>query len=208
MSRDAIIFGVAGAFFGVIVGWIIGSQQGGAPRPAVTQAAAQTAPGTPNEPVAQPIDLERVRVLETQAKAQPSDAAVRAQLANLYFDGERPDLAIPWYEAAYKLDPKNVDVSTDLAVSYYYTEQHDKALAQIAKSLAIDPKHAKTLLNQGIIRAFGKQDLAGALESWQKVLDYAPNSPEAARAKTGIEGLKSAHANGSPAGTNGGRGGE
>jgi hypothetical protein len=58
----------------------------------------------------------------------------------------------------------------------------------------VDPRHAKTLLNQGIIRAFGKQDLVGALESWEKVLEVAPSSPEAARAKQGIDGLKAAHA--------------
>jgi len=61
------------------------------------------------------------------------------------------------------------------------------------------------MLNQGIIRAFGKQDLPGALESWQKVVQYAPNSPEAARAKEGIDGLQSAHGKNGPGG--GGRGG-
>ena len=29
MSRDSVIFGIAGVFFGILVGWIIGSQQGG-----------------------------------------------------------------------------------------------------------------------------------------------------------------------------------
>src|ERR1043165_8445513 len=99
MSRDAVIFGIAGAFFGVIVGWIIGSQQGGSALPAAVQTAAQSVPASPNDRVVPPLDLERVRALEQQAKAQPSDAVVRAALANLYFDGERPDLAIPWYEA-------------------------------------------------------------------------------------------------------------
>jgi hypothetical protein len=35
-------------------------------------------------------------------------------------------------------------------------------LKQFDHSLSIDPKHVKTLLNVGIVRAFGKQDLAGA----------------------------------------------
>ena len=50
-------------------------------------------------------------------------------------------------------------MSTDLGVSYYYTNQPDRALAQFDRSLAINPKHTKTILNQGIVRAFGKQDL-------------------------------------------------
>ena len=55
--------------------------------------------------------------------------------------------------------------------------QPDQALAQFDTSLAIDPAHAKTLLNIGIVRAFGKQDLKGAAEAWQKVLDVAPDRP-------------------------------
>ena len=30
------------------------------------------------------------------------------------------------------------------------------------RSLSIDPAHTKTMLNMGIVKAFGKQDLAGA----------------------------------------------
>jgi tetratricopeptide (TPR) repeat protein len=207
MTREGVIFGIAGSCFGLILGWILGSQQGG-PRPLAGAApAAQSAPAAANtEAAPPPIDLQRASALEQQAKSAPGDAAVRAELGNLYFDAQRFDLAIPWYEASYKIDSKNINVSTDLAVSYYYTEQPDKALAQIDKSLALDAKHTTTLLNQGIIRAFGKQDFAGAIESWDKVIAYAPNSPEAAKARTLKEAHGSAAATGAPAGR-GGRGG-
>ena len=69
-----------------------------------------------------------------------------------------------------KLDPKDVNVSTDLGVCYYYTNQPDKALAQFDHSLKLDPKHAKTLLNVGIVKAFGKQDLDGAMQAWRQVI--------------------------------------
>lgn len=205
MSRDAVIFGVAGTVFGLLLGWIIGSQQGTV-RPVAATASALPGNSTPTAPAdqARPIDLQRAADLEKQAKAQPSDVTSRVELGNLYQDAQRPDLAIPWYEAAFKLNPKDVNVSTDLAACYYATEQHDKALAQIDKSLAIDPKHPQTLLNQGIIRAFGKQDLDGALESWQKLLQVAPNSPEAARAKQGIEALQKGHGQTTPGGGRGG----
>jgi tetratricopeptide (TPR) repeat protein len=195
MTREAVIFGISGTFFGLLVGWIIGSQQGVARTGAGAPAVAQAAPASPgNQQAPPPLDLQRVSALEQQAKTRPADAAVRAELGNVYFDAERFDQAIPWYEAALKLNPKDINVSTDLAVCYYYTNDADRALVQIGRSLAIDPRHAKTLLNQGIIRAFGKQDLAGALESWELVVTYAPDSPEAARARQGIDGLKSAHA--------------
>jgi tetratricopeptide (TPR) repeat protein len=70
----------------------------------------------------------------------------------------------------------------------------DAALAQFDRSLALDPRHTKTLLNIGIVRAFGKQDLDGAAKAWRRVVELAPESPEAARARQALEGLRSAHA--------------
>ena len=80
------------------------------------------------------------------------------------------------YEDALKIDPKHVNASTDLGIAYYYMNQPDRALQQFDRSLAIDPTHTKTLLNIGIVRAFGKQDLEGAATAWQKVVDVAPSS--------------------------------
>jgi tetratricopeptide (TPR) repeat protein len=190
MTRDAVIFGIAGTMFGLLAGWIIGSQ-----------------PSGNDEPQAPPIDLKRASALEQEANAKPNDAAVRVELGNLYYDGKRYDLAIPWYEASLRLNPKDIDVSTDLAVCYHSIGEADKALRQIDQSLAIDPKHAKTLLNQGIIRAFGKQDLDGALESWEKVVKFAPKTPEAERARKGLEGLKGAHQQSTPGAPAGGAAG-
>ena len=203
MTREAVVFGLAGTMFGLLAGWIIGSQQA-RPAPPAAMAAASAPAQTPQS-APPPIDLQRASQLEQQAKAKPADAAVRTELGNLYFDAERFDLAIPWYEAALKLNPKDINVSTDLAVCYYYGNDADRALQQIDRSLAIDPAHGKTLLNQGIIRAFGKQDLAGAQESWEKVLKIAPNSPEAVRAKQGLDGLRAAHQ--TPGGAPGGAAG-
>jgi cytochrome c-type biogenesis protein CcmH/NrfG len=79
--------------------------------------------------------------------------------------------------------------------------QPDRALAQFDRSLAVDPKHVKSLLNIGIVRAFGKQDLEGAAKVWQQVLDVAPNSEEARMAQQALQGLRSAHPAGGPGST-------
>ena len=71
--------------------------------------------------------------------------------------------------------------------------QPDKALDQFARSLKIDPAHAKTLLNVGIVKAFGKQDLDGATQAWQQVIKIAPDSPEGQAAKRALDSLQSAH---------------
>ena len=46
MKSDSIAFGIAGVFFGLIAGWIIGSQQAGARPPAPVAQAASS--GSPN----------------------------------------------------------------------------------------------------------------------------------------------------------------
>jgi tetratricopeptide (TPR) repeat protein len=194
MKLESLAFALSGTFFGLLVGWIIGSQMTGSSAPPPPQAAAAAAPAAQ----APPLDTARIARLEQQAAAEPANAGVRTELGNLYFDAERPEMAIPWYEAAATLNPADVNVSTDLAVSYYYTDQADRALAQLDRSLAIDPSHLKSLLNQGIIRAFGKRDLAGAAQSWERVVAIAPDSPEGQRAQQGLDGLRAAH-EGTPA---------
>ena len=195
MRADAIVFGIAGTLFGVIIGWVLGSQQAaGTARTAAP--VAQSAPAQQQPAAAPPpavIDPERVKALEAAAAQNPKDAQPRVQLGNIYFDGEQYPNAITWYEQALTLAPNNADVSTDLGVAYYYTNQNDRALAQFDRSLAIDPKHIKTLLNVGIVRAFGKQDLKGATEAWQRVLAVAPGTEEARAATQALEGVKSAH---------------
>jgi cytochrome c-type biogenesis protein CcmH/NrfG len=225
MNRDSWILGLAGVAFGILIGWIIGSQtarqspadafaaaqqsasaqQGQGQGPGQGQAAqGQGQAGQPGQGNAggapsgvqapPPLNEAQAKTLSEQATARPRDAEVRAQLGNLYFDAERYGDAIKWYEASLALAPKNANVSTDLAVSYYYTNQLDRALKQFEASLAIDPRHTKTMLNLGMVKAFGKQDLLGAAQAWKQVLDIAPpDSPEARAARQALESLKAAH---------------
>jgi tetratricopeptide (TPR) repeat protein len=196
MKSESIAFGVAGTFFGLLAGWLIGSQQAAVRAPAPpAQSAAAPSGAAAGAPAAPRLDEQEVRRLEDLARSDSANATPRAQLGNLYFDAERYDLAIKWYEDALKLDPTNPDVSTDLGVSYYYSNQPDRALAQFTRSLEIEPKHTKTMLNQGIVLAFGKQDLDGASKAWQRVVELAPNTPEGQAARRALESMKSAHPN-------------
>jgi tetratricopeptide (TPR) repeat protein len=198
MKSDAIAFGVAGVLFGLIAGWVIGTQQSAprTPAPAVA-ASASTSTSTSTAGTggtqATVLDQAQVNALTSVAERDATNPKPRIQLANLYFDADRYDDAIKWYEAALKLDPNDVDASTDLGVCYYYTNQPDKALAQFNHSLSVDPKHVKTLLNMGIVKAFGKQDLQGATEAWEQVLKVAPDSPEGQAAKRALDSLQSGH---------------
>jgi cytochrome c-type biogenesis protein CcmH/NrfG len=191
--------------FGVLVGWIIGAQQGGAPRPAAANASAPAAPAGSAAQTPPPLDESRAAALKSTAQQNPTDAATRVQLGNMYFDAERFNESADWYQQALKINPRDVNASTDLGIAYYYMNQPDRAITQFEQSLAIDPKHAKTLLNLGIVRAFGKQDLRGAADAWQKVIDMAPpGSDEARAAQQALDGIRAAHPDtGTPTGNKG-----
>jgi tetratricopeptide (TPR) repeat protein len=194
MKAESIVYAIAGMCFGIILGWIIATQQ----QPARTVApVAEVASGSQQQTQAassagqQPkaLDDAKVQQLTTILNSDPKNVGAAVQLGNTYFDAERYPDAIKWYEQALQIDPRNADASTDLGVSYYYSNRADDALKQFENSLRIDPKHTKTLLNKGIVLAFGKQDLNGAAESWRKVVELAPNSPEAQAAQRGLEGI-------------------
>ena len=197
MPKESVVVGIAGVVFGVLVGWMIGSQQGRTPA-ASAPPAAQAAP---QAQTAKPFDETRARALQAAIEKDRRDANSRVELGNLYFDAERFPEASKQYEDALAIDPKHVNASTDLGIAYYYMNQPDRALAQFDRSLAIDAAHTKTLLNIGIVRAFGKQDLKGAAAVWQKVIDVAPSSEEAGMARQALQSLRSAH----PAGQGGER---
>jgi tetratricopeptide (TPR) repeat protein len=202
MHKESVVMGIAGVLLGLLAGWIIGSQQAPAARvDAVTAAAPQTSASSPQQQAPPALDEKRAADLKAAAERAPNDAEARVRLGDLYFDSGRFQDAEKWYSAALEINPRDVNASTDLGIAYYYMNQPDRALAQFEKSLAVDPAHSKTLLNVGIVRAFGKQDLDGAAKAWQRVIEVAPGSDEAGRAKQGLDGLRSAH-------PDAGRGGE
>jgi tetratricopeptide (TPR) repeat protein len=200
MKSESVAFAVAGTLFGLIIGWMIGTQQATTRPVAATATAAPAAAAVPAaNPATRPmLDESQVSAMRTVAERDPKNVESRAQLGNLFFDAERYQDAITWYEQAVALTPNDPNVSTDLAVSYYYTNQPDKALAQFEHSLKADPRHVKTYLNMGIVKAFGKRDLTGAAAAWEEVLRIAPNSPDAQAAKRALDNLKAASPGGTP----------
>ena len=194
MKPDSIAYVVAGMCFGIILGWVIGTQQARSTTitPVTAAAPPPSEPAAPAQRQPPPLDEERVKSLTATVTSEPRNAAAMVQLGNTYFDAERFDDAITWYESALKVDPANADASTDLGVSYFYTDRPDQALAQFERSLQIDPRHTKTMLNKGIVLAFGKQDVRAASEEWKKVVTLAPDSAEGLAARKMLEGIATA----------------
>ncbi len=201
MKPDSIAYVVAGMCFGIILGWVIGTQQAKSAAPiapvATAAPAAETAAPASRQPP--PLDEARVTSLTATLASNPRDVESMVQLGNTYFDSERFDDAIKWYQSALAIDPANADASTDLGVSYFYTDRPDQALTQFERSLQIDPRHTKTMLNKGIVLAFGKQDIRAASEEWKKVVTLAPDTAEGQAARKMLEGIATAPHAGEPA---------
>jgi cytochrome c-type biogenesis protein CcmH/NrfG len=191
MKAESVAYAVAGMCFGIILGWVLATQNAG--RSPAVPAAAPAAPPAATGQQAPALDATRVKALQAAIQQDPGNADNFTQLGNAYFDAEQWTNAIDSYERSLKLEPNNADVSTDLGVSYYYTNRTDDALAQFERSLKISPNHTKTLLNKGIVLAFGKENLQAAADEWKKVVELAPDSPEGQAARRALEGVAAAH---------------
>ena len=118
MKSDSIAFGIAGILFGLIAGWVIGSQQAKMGPQVATPPPARSGRRSPRGERHRRRSSTRTQVaaFKSVADREPSNPTPRVQLGNLYFDAEKYDDAIKWYSEALKLAPKDADVSTDLGV--------------------------------------------------------------------------------------------
>jgi tetratricopeptide (TPR) repeat protein len=128
---------------------------------------------------------KQAQPLLTTLKADPKNAAVLNKTALTYKAAHQFKEAIAYFQKALDIDPKNVGIRDDMASCMYYTGDVDGALDQLNKSLTYDPKFPGTLLNIGVIKWQGKNDVKGAVESWHTLLKLNPNFPQ----KEAIEGL-------------------
>jgi len=111
-------------------------------------------------------------------------------LGNMLYDAGRYAEAVGPYQAAFAGDSRNVNLSTDLGTAFWYSGKPDEAITQFNKSLAINPTHPQTLFNLGIVKRDGKQDPAGAVQAWEKLLATNPSYAERDKVQQLLEQLK------------------
>lgn len=121
----------------------------------------------------QAADTQAAPLLQ-QLKADPTNAALLAQVGNIYYDAKQYSAAIEYYERSLKSQPADTSVRTDLGTAYWYNGNPDTAIAQFQKALTFEPTKADTLFNLGIVKWQGKKDAQGAIAAWQKLLDTNP----------------------------------
>ena len=172
---------------GVLVGYVVRGSAKPAAQAAMASAEMQQA-AAPRSGMGQqrmPSLDDMKRMADKQAeplleklKADPKNVELLNKTALTYKAAHQFKDAIAYFQKALDVDPKNVAIRTDMASCLYYTGDVDGALAELDKSLTYDPKHAGTLMNIGIIKWQGKNDVDGAIAAWQTLLKLNPNFPQ------------------------------
>jgi cytochrome c-type biogenesis protein CcmH/NrfG len=140
-----------------------------------SQTAGQKPEEMPTLDDLQHMANKKAAPLLAKLKSDPKNPQLWNQVGLTYKSAHQFKEASGYFEKSLKYDPKNLGVRADYASCMYYTGDVDGALAQLNQSLAYDPKHAGTLMNIGIIKWRGKNDVDGAVAAWQKLLQYHPD---------------------------------
>jgi tetratricopeptide (TPR) repeat protein len=201
MSKDNLVFALAGMIVGIIVGVLIAGQSRApvnaemqtstqSPAPSTTAAPAENQLPEGHPPIDEGAVRKQIASQEEILKTQPNNQEAISSLGNLHFDLKEYQKAAGYYEKAVKNDPTNVNLITDLGSSYLWLGEYQKAIEYYNRSLSIDSKHLQTLMNLGIAR-MSMGDRPGAAEAWEKVIELYPDHPEVPMLKEAVKKLRS-----------------
>jgi cytochrome c-type biogenesis protein CcmH/NrfG len=185
-STQVLAIALISLLLGLAGGWFIRKSFVSAPAATAVTAPAPPAGNPPPAPLgplaSTPTPDQLKKMADTQAapllvslKSDPSNSDLLTRIGNIYYDVKQYPEAIDYYERSLKLQPANAAVRTDMATAYWYSGNADTALAEFDKALTYEPNKAYTLFNIGIVKWQSKNDAAGAIAVWQKLLDTNPN---------------------------------
>lgn len=173
--RWAALF-AAGCFFaGIGGGWLLREGYGGTAMPEAVAAARSTAPGAGSAKAS--ADAAAVPLL-AKLQADPNNPDLLISLGNLYYDAQQYPAAVTYYSRALTIRPGNADVRTDMGTAYWYLGDADRAIAEFNQALLSRPDNANTLFNLGLVTLQGKNDAAGAIADWKRLLAANPEYPQ------------------------------
>jgi cytochrome c-type biogenesis protein CcmH/NrfG len=195
---------------GLGIGYFLrGSQSPAAPTAAQAAAAASEAnphaampQGNPHggmqSPAGAPPTLDQMKHMAEKSaeplleklKKDPKNPQLLNDVGKLYRATHQFREAEQYFGKALEYDPKNAAIRTDLASCLYYRGDVDGSITQLEKAIKDDPKYTGALLNLGIIKWKGKNDTAGAVASWQKLVNTTSDPELRQRAERLIEQVK------------------
>jgi cytochrome c-type biogenesis protein CcmH len=118
--------------------------------------------------------------LAQRLKEQPGDAEGWTMLARSYSVMGRNDDAIDAYAKAIALRKDDASLMADYADALALKNNRNlegEPMAWVERALKLDPKNLKALALAGVY-AYDRKDYAGAIQQWEKVVQYgAPDNP-------------------------------
>lgn len=179
-----VVYGMAAGclLLGLLVGYLSRGSRSSVPSASAAAEVSpppQTASGVRHpaatlEQMKQLADQQARPALE-QLKKDPRNKDLLIRVARVYTSTHQFQEAASYFAKALELDPKDARTRTEMASCLYYSGDVEGALAQLEQSLKYEPKNANSLFNLGMIKWKGKNDPAGAIQTWQELLRAHPN---------------------------------
>ena len=154
--------------------------------PAGPAGTPQQMPPAPQPQGPTPEQSGIIQDLELKTSMNPEDVSSWTQLAHTYFDSNQYGKAINAYNKSLALAPDDPNVWTDLGVMYRRNKQPEKAIESFDKAISADPRHETSRFNKGIVLMHDLNDLDGAIEAWEGLVEINP----AAMAPGGRQSIK------------------
>ncbi len=191
MRKENAIFFVSGLAFGVLLGYFVFQSLAQAP---MDGSSGVVSPAQPQSvPAPRLVDPQEAAALEPLAADNPDDAEVRIRIGILYLESGQYQQAVDWLRQATVSDEENLHARSHLAVGLAEMGRYDEAVSEYEAALALDPSHPQSLFGLGRVLLYGKKDVQRGIAVWEKLVEVAPNSPEAQNVREEVEALKAAH---------------
>lgn len=166
---------------------------------ATMQDAAGAIPSTSSEFA--PLDEARVAELEAQIEASPTDAKLRGDLGQLYFESGLYQDAVGHFEQALELAPDDSEVLLSLGVAEYSLNDYDAAEQHWLRATEVAPELPEPWYNLGFLYlAQTPPDYVAVENAWAKVVEVAPDSELAQTAAAHLERFKASTSSPTPGG--------
>lgn len=165
---------------------------------AAPAAAAPPAAAPPTETPAATRPATELNALLDALKAAPTEpaaAVLQARIAELWvrqggpaaglllnrgarnLKADAADEALADFNAALTLSPNFAEAYNRRAIALFELGDYPHALLDLREALRLDPRHFSAFATLSRI-AEARQNWKGALEAWQKVLEFSPNTPD------------------------------
>jgi len=131
---------------------------------------------------ADPSIMTHITALEKQLAADPNNADLLLQFANMLHDAKFYPRAVEMYKRYIVRAPENADARVDLGICYYETGDLAQAVEEIEAVIASNPKHQMAMFNLGVIH-LSNQNMPESQKWLKRCIEIDPQSTAGLRAQ-------------------------